>query len=177
MAKVKQEVSTADNGDSDSRLRDIQKLLFGEQQSHLERDITQLRESTLLSLDKLEKQCVSEIGALRTTIQQQIHSLESHVESLNQERKTAEAGLDDAITSLSNTLHKFQQQTESAHQATEQLLFSELEKLTKQTLEQHNQLANSTTQQFQSLSESKVERATLAKLLSQIATSLEETTD
>ena len=174
MAKPKLNTVDESTKDSDARLRDIQNLLFGEQQSHLQGDIAKLKQTTQDSLNSIEQQFNAAIKQLRSDLQQDIEALGSRLESLNETRQTAEAGLEDSINSLQQSLSRHQDETENAHVALEKLLFSELDKLSQQTSEQQQAATTAAEAQLKSLQSSKVDSSDLAGLLTRLAAELDK---
>lgn len=159
--------------DPEARLRDIQTLLFGEQQSHLEQVIAELKQNTDASFDRLEKRFDEALAAMKKDVNAQFQSLDKHVEELNQAHLNREAELDGDIADLGKQLDSLRADSEAAHTALEKLMFEEVNRLADDTDAKCTELNEALERSNAELDDKKTDRAALAKLFTDVAKKLD----
>ncbi|BFM17140.1 hypothetical protein R50073_33230 [Maricurvus nonylphenolicus] len=161
-------------GDPESRLRDIQNLLFGEQQSHLEDVIAEFRAASDFRFNQLEKQLHDTVKELKKELEKHVRTLNKRIDSDGDKQSNRSACIEGELGDLDSRLEQFKAETESAHQAAENQLFAELRQLTEAMNEHFAALENSVQENTDELRHSKTDRSALSTLLKQMAQQIDD---
>jgi hypothetical protein len=169
----KETINSTETTDPQAQLKEIQQLLFGEQIAGVNQSIENLSLQSQKQFAEMDKQIKKSIELLKTDLNKQLDELSQHVEKLSADSQNRDALLEDETSSLQQELNAFQAQTESAQNDLEKLLFSEGDKLSVDLNSKYKELLEKLNSASGDLSESKTDRKTLAKLLVNMANSLE----
>ena len=159
--------------DPQTQLQEIQQLLFGQQVAEVRQSIDSLNEQNKQQFIEMDKKMAVSIKELKTHITTQLDDLTKHVNQLNDSSERRDASIEADIASLQQEVNGFHQEAVDAHDSLESQMFAEVEKLSVELERKYQDILDKLSQASGDLTQDKIGRQTLAKLLTNMAENLE----
>lgn len=160
--------------DPKTQLQEIQDLLFGQQVAEVSESIDNLSEQNKRQFAEMELKIDQSLKDLKKYFTDQLKELTDHVNTLNEASENRASMIESDHDSLQKHVDTFEKHTHSAHDTLESQLHSEAEKLAKELESKHNEMLDKLTKSSDELSNEKIGREALAKLLVGVANNLED---
>lgn len=109
----------------------------------------------------------------RDDLSNQLSDLSKFLNEVDDQHQNREALIEDDLDALRKSLDQFEAQTESAHDSLEKQLLSESKKLGDDLNAKHTEMIGKLRESSTTLDDNKVDRASLAELLSNVAKTIQ----